>query len=99
VSTIVKPGTILAWYRVLIAEKFDGSRQRKAPDRPRVDEQQEVLVMWIAEENCTQGYDRMAGALTCLGYSISDRTVGNIRPAQLRGAQARCSVMNGAAGS
>jgi putative transposase len=53
VATIVKPGTILAWHRVLIAKKFDGSQQHKAPGRPRVDEELEALVMRIAEENCT----------------------------------------------
>jgi putative transposase len=99
VATIVKPGTILAWHRVLIAKKFDGSQQRKAPGRPRVDAELEALVMRIAEENCTWGCDCMAGALTHLGYSISDQTVGNIRPAQLRGVQARCSVAHGSAGS
>ena len=31
-----KPDTILAWYRRLIAQKFDGSRHRGYPGRPRV---------------------------------------------------------------
>ena len=30
VATIVKPDTILAWHRKLVAHKFDGSKQRKA---------------------------------------------------------------------
>jgi putative transposase len=29
VATIVKPETILAWHRMLVAKKFDGSPQRK----------------------------------------------------------------------
>src|ERR1035438_7010983 len=29
--------TILGWYRKLIANKFDGSRFRRSPGRPRVD--------------------------------------------------------------
>ena len=29
VATIVKPDTILAWYHTLVAQKFDGSQQRK----------------------------------------------------------------------
>jgi hypothetical protein len=37
VATIVKPDTILAWNCKLIAEKFDGSEQRKSVGRPRVD--------------------------------------------------------------
>jgi putative transposase len=37
VATIVKPDTILAWHRTLVAQKFDGSHQRKALGRPRID--------------------------------------------------------------
>src|SRR5215510_11459770 len=36
VATIVKPTTILAWHRKLMAQKFDGSPQRNAPGRPRI---------------------------------------------------------------
>ena len=35
VTTIVKPETILAWHRKLVAQKFDGSKHRKARDAPR----------------------------------------------------------------
>src|SRR6267143_3184570 len=34
VATIVRPDTILAWHRKLVAQKFDGSQQRKTPGRP-----------------------------------------------------------------
>ena len=37
VANIVKPDTILAWHRRLVAQKFDGSQQRKAPGRPTID--------------------------------------------------------------
>src|SRR5262249_35492279 len=39
VATIVTPNTILAWHRMLVAKKFDGSQRRKAPGRPRIDEE------------------------------------------------------------
>ncbi len=32
----------------------------------------------MASENRDWGYDRIAGALTNLGYEISDQTVGNV---------------------
>jgi hypothetical protein len=35
VACIAKPETILAWYRRLIARKFDGSKLRTSPGRPR----------------------------------------------------------------
>ena len=33
VANIVKPDTILAWHRRLVAQKFDGSKKRKCPGR------------------------------------------------------------------
>ena len=35
VACVAKPDTILRWYRKLIAEKFDGSKHRSYPGRPR----------------------------------------------------------------
>ena len=35
ISTIVKPETILGWYRRLVAQKFDGSKNRKKRGRPK----------------------------------------------------------------
>src|SRR6266508_2332473 len=78
VATLVKPDTILAWHRTLVAKKFDGSRQRKTLGRPVINEELEALVVRLAQENRSWGYDRIAGALTHLGYAISDQTVGNI---------------------
>ena len=78
VATIVKPDTILAWHRKLVAQKYDGSQQRKAPGRPMIDQEVEDLVVRMAQENRSWGYDRIAGALANLGYTISDQTVGNI---------------------
>jgi transposase InsO family protein len=78
VATIVKPDTILGWHRTLVAQKFDGSTQRKAPGRPMIDQELEALVVRMARENRSWGYDRIVGALANLGYTISDQTVGNI---------------------
>src|SRR5437870_304520 len=78
VATIVKPATILGWHRKLVAQKFDGSTQRKSPGRPTIDPELEALVIRLAQENRSWGYDRIVGALANLGYTISDQTVGNI---------------------
>ncbi len=37
VANIVKPETLLGWHRRLVAKKFDGSKNRQYPGRPRVD--------------------------------------------------------------
>jgi transposase InsO family protein len=78
IATIVKPDTLLAWHRKLVAQKFDGSTQRRSLGRPRVDKDLEDWVVKMAKENCSWGYDRIAGSLADLGYTISDQTVGNI---------------------
>ena len=78
VAHIVKPDTILAWHRKLVAQKFDGSQQRNGLGRPPIDTAVEALVMRLAQENRSWGYDRIAGALVPLGYTLSDQTVGNI---------------------
>jgi putative transposase len=78
IACVVKPDTILAWYRRLISRKFDGSKHRSYPGRPRVDAALEALVVRMAQENPGWGYDRIVGALANLDHRISDQTVGNI---------------------
>ena len=78
VASIVRPETILGWHRKLVARKFDGSKNRTYPGRPRIDEKLEELIIRFASENRSWGYDRIAGAMANLGYRVSDQTVGNI---------------------
>jgi hypothetical protein len=84
VAQVAKPDTILAWYRRLIARKFDGSRHRTYPGRPRVCSELEALVVRMARKNRTWGYDRIVGALSNLGHRISDQTVGNMSMASYK---------------
>ena len=78
VACIAKPDTILAWYRKLVAQKFDGSKRRAYPGRPPVQREIVELVVQMARENPGWGYDRMVGALLNLGHVVSDQTIGNI---------------------
>jgi transposase InsO family protein len=77
-ATLVTPETLLRWCKQLVAQKFDGSRQRRALGRPRVAEEIEQLVIRMAEENATWGYRRIQGALANLGHQIDKITVRNI---------------------
>jgi putative transposase len=43
-----------------------------------VDEEVENLIVQMAKDNPSWGYDRMVGALANLGHQVSDQTVGNI---------------------
>src|SRR6266566_96640 len=78
VASIVTPDTILAWHRKLVAQKFDGSEQRKPLGRPKIAAELEALIVRIAQENRSWGYDRIVGALANLGLTVSDQTVGHI---------------------
>jgi len=78
VANVVKPDTLLGWYRRLIARKFDGSKSRRYPGRSRIDDEIEQMVVRMAKENSDWGYDRIVGAMANLGYRLSDQTVGNI---------------------
>lgn len=78
IATVAKPGTILAWHRTLVVQQSDTSQPRKALGRPRIDHELEALVVRMARENRSWGYDRIVGASANLGYRISDQTVGNI---------------------
>src|SRR5215831_8375972 len=60
VATVARPDTILGWYRKLVASKFDGSAHR-GPGRPRIKREVEQLIIRMARENRTWGYDRIVG--------------------------------------
>ncbi len=77
-ATVARPDTILAWYRKLVASKFNGSKARRGPGRPRIRREVEQLIVRMAEENRDWGYDRIAGALANLGYKVCDQTIGNV---------------------
>jgi putative transposase len=45
VACVAKPDTILGWYRRLVAAKFDGSKHRSYPGRPRISPEIEATVV------------------------------------------------------
>ena len=78
IATVAMPDTILAWHRQCAAPKVDITATPKSVGRPRIDKEVEELVLRMARENRSWGYDRIVGALANLGYTLSDQTVGNI---------------------
>src|SRR6266849_3531521 len=78
IATVAKAETILAWNRKCADQKVDTSELLKSIGRPRVDKKIEDVVIRMARENRSWGYDRIQGVLKHLGYTISDQTVGNI---------------------
>ena len=79
IGTLFTPDTILRWHRMLVAKKWDySSRRKNKPGRPPVSDEMKQLVVRIARENPTWGYDRIQGALANLKHEISDQAIGNI---------------------
>lgn len=78
VANIVRPETILGWYRKLVAKKFDGSKARASLGRPQIGQEIQALILRMARENAGWGYNRIAGALKNLGHTVSDQSIGNI---------------------
>jgi len=76
-ATLATPETLLAWHRWLIAQKYDGSRQR-GPGRPRTPNEIQQLVVCMATENRNWGYRRIQGALANLGHEVARTTIANI---------------------
>src|SRR5439155_13736312 len=70
--------TILAWHRTYAPQTCDSAKPRKSLGRPRITQEIEDVVVRMARENRSWGYDRIVGAVKNLGYAMSDQTVGNI---------------------
>ena len=77
VCLVVRPSTVLRWHRELIAKKFDGSKKRSYPGRPRISSVIESYIVEIAEDN-RWGALRIQGALKHIGHPVSHQTVLNI---------------------
>jgi transposase len=78
IATVAKPATILAWHRKCMDQQTVRAQEPHAVGRPRIAKELEDLVVRMARESRSWGYDRIVGALRNLGCTISDQTVGNI---------------------
>jgi len=77
-TVLFTPDTILGWFRKLIAEKYDGSKNRKKAGRLQVSQEIVKLLIKFKEENPRWGHKKIADQLVYLKYTISKSTVKNI---------------------
>ena len=77
-ASIVKPETILPWHRKLIAKKFDGSQQRRAPGLPSISAELEALAR-TANSIAALWSERGKAPVSVSGYLIGSREI-NKRP-------------------
>jgi hypothetical protein len=73
VATLVTPDTIFRWHRELIARKWT-HRQRR-PGRPEVLAEIRRLVLRVAAENPSWGYQRIQGAVKNVGHRVARFTI------------------------
>jgi putative transposase len=74
---IVRPETILAWFRQLAADKYDSSKTRKV-GRPRKASDIRQVVLDTARDNPGWGYTKIRDALRGLKIEIGRTTVASI---------------------
>ena len=77
VALVVRPSTLLRWHRKLVAAKFDGSKARTYPGRPRIKPDTERLIVEMAI-NTGWGAERIKGALAHMGITLCHQTVLNV---------------------
>jgi putative transposase len=86
---LVRPETIMAWHRRLVAGKW--TRTHRRPGRPALDPQVKRLILRLAKDNPRWGYMRIKGELQGLGIRVSATAIAmllrshGIEPAPRRG--------------
>ncbi len=70
--------TVMRWYQKLIAEKYDGSKNRTSPGRPKITKEIVKLVIQFKKDNPRWGYQKITDQIVYLGFKISKTSVKNI---------------------
>lgn len=75
-NRLVTPGTLSRWHKRLVARKWTYPQRRSG--RPPTDPAIVALVLRLARENSSWGYERICGELKNLGYRVSGATIRRI---------------------
>jgi putative transposase len=75
IRRLVTPGTVLRWHRRLVASRW---RQPRPPGRPPIGEELTTLIVRLATENASWGYQRIQGELRRLGHRVAAATIRSI---------------------
>jgi putative transposase len=75
---MVKPETILRWHRDLVRRRWAASGRRARRGRPEIEERVRDLVLKLARENPSWGYQRIKGELRKLGHEVAASTIRRV---------------------
>jgi hypothetical protein len=75
---VIRPKTILDWFRKLAARRYGGSAQRRGSGRPRKASDTRELGIRLANENIGRGSTKLRDAIRGLQIDIGRTTVANI---------------------
>jgi len=78
ISGVFSPDTLMLWYRKLVAQKYDGSKNRGKGGRPRISDYLRQLIIDMAKDNKHLGGKTLHGHLKYLGLKVSPSTINRI---------------------
>jgi len=78
-QTLFTPDTLLRWHRELCAKHHDHStKQASKLGRPELSDEVKEMVLRLAKENSSWGYDRIVGQCANLGFVVSATSVASL---------------------
>ena len=78
ISGVFSPDTLLLWHRKLVAQKYDGSKNRGKGGRPRISDYLRQLIIDMAKDNKHLGGKTLHGYLKYLGIKVSPSTINRV---------------------
>ena len=78
ISGVFSPDTLLLWHKKLVAQKYDGSKNRGKGGRPRISDYLRELIIDMAKDNKHLGSRKLHGFLKYLGLKVSPATVSRV---------------------
>ena len=78
ISCAFSPDTLLKWHRKLVAQKYDGSKNRGKGGRPRISDELKQYIIDMARDNKHLGCRKLHGYLKYLGLKVSSTTISRV---------------------
>ena len=72
------PDTLMLWHRKLVANKYDGSKNRGKGGRPPISDYLKQLIVDMAKDNKHLGVRKLYGFMKYLGYKVSATTISRV---------------------